>query len=322
MQIRPQSESAVLRYRADRRTMLWAFGLFPLVLLAPYATPHRAGWILPLALYVGLCASTLVHNHGHCPTFFRRRLNTLYSAYLGVFYGYPIFAWIPTHNQNHHQYVNGPGDATATWRYSNQNTWLVASTYSFVSAVWQQPGTARFLAGARSRHRAMYRRILVQAAVFAAAHAGLLALAVALHGWRTGAGAYICGFGASAAAGLWGSMFVNFIQHVHCDPSSEFDHSRNFVSRVGNFLLFNNGFHTAHHAQAGLHWSLLPRAHAAIAHRIDPALNEKSIFGFCVRAYLLGALDGRFRTRPIGRIPGLTAPARGALVASLPTSAP
>jgi beta-carotene hydroxylase len=75
------------------------------------------------------------------------------------------------------------------------------------------------------------------------------------------------------------------------------------VSDLGNFLVFNNGYHTVHHESAGLHWSKLPAAHAKIAHLIDPELNQASIFGFCLKAYLLGIFSERFRTKQVGRAP-------------------
>ena len=89
-------------------------------------------------------------------------------------------------------------------------------------------------------------------------------------------------------------IFINYIQHVHADPWSEHNHSRNFVSKLGNWLVFNNGYHTAHHESAGLHWSKLPEAHAKIAHLIDPALNQQSIFGFC-----LTRVPARHLQRPV-----------------------
>jgi len=72
---------------------------------------------------------------------------------------------------------------------------------------------------------------------------------------------------------------------------------------AGNILVFNNGFHTVHHENAGAHWSLLPALHAKIAHEIDPAPQQQSIFGFCLRSYLLGALSDRFRTKRLARAP-------------------
>jgi fatty acid desaturase len=90
---------------------------------------------------------------------------------------------------------------------------------------------------------------------------------------------------------------------VHTDPWSEHNHSRTFVGKSSNWLVFNNGFHTAHHESAGLHWSKLPEAHAKIAHLIHPDLKQASIFGYCIRAYLLGIFSERFRTKQVGRPP-------------------
>jgi len=114
---------------------------------------------------------------------------------------------------------------------------------------------------------------------------------------------YFFAFLMPALFALWSMMFINYIQHVHCDPWSKHNHSRNFVSRFGNFLVFNNGFHTVHHENAGTHWSKLPELHAKIAHEIAPELCQASIFGYCLEAYLLGAFSPRFRTHQVGRAP-------------------
>jgi beta-carotene hydroxylase len=289
------------RFAADYRTLCWAYGLFPVVVFAPYVRPSLVPWMLPLAMYVGFCGGVFAHNHNHCPTFYGRAANAFHAAWISIFYGHPTFAWIPTHNLNHHKFMNRPGDATITWRYSKKNTWLVASTYFFVSAYWQHAVTKTFVARAKAMSPRVYAQIGVQTRVFLSAHAAAFLLAVALHGWRLGPLVYAGTFGASAAMGLWGMIFVNFIQHVHCDPWSAHDHSRNFVSTLGNYFVFNSGFHTVHHEHPGTHWSELPSLHAKIAHLIHPDLRQSNIFGYCFRAYLLGAFFDRFRTRQIGR---------------------
>jgi fatty acid desaturase len=289
------------RFPSDYRTLLWAFVLFPAATFAPFASPRLLVWMLPVILYVGFCAGVFAHNHNHCPVFTSRTANGAFAAWVSIFYGHPIFAWIPTHNMNHHKYLNRDGDATITWRYSKKNTWLVASMYFFVSAYWQSQLIRAFVRRVRATSPRLYRRIQLETLSFRAAHAALLATAVALHGWRQGLLVYVGTFGASMAAGLWGMMFINFIQHVHCDPYSEYNHSRNFVSKLGNFLVFNNGFHTAHHEHPGAHWSQLPELHAQIARWIHPELCQASVFGFCMRSYALGAIAPSFRTRQIGR---------------------
>src|ERR1051325_2531309 len=97
----------ILRFREDWRTLFWAFGLMPLVPALAYLRPALAPWLVPLALYASYCSGVLAHNQNHSPTFVGRRANAAFSAWLSVFYGFPLFAWVPTHNQNHHRYLNG-----------------------------------------------------------------------------------------------------------------------------------------------------------------------------------------------------------------------
>jgi fatty acid desaturase len=292
-----------LRFAADVRTLLWSLVLFPGVVALAFAMQGHVAvaWLLPLSLYAGFCAGALAHYHNHCPVFGGRRTNALYSIWLSIFYGYPIFAWIPTHNTNHHKFVNGPGDATITWRYTKRDTLLAAAVYFFVSSYWQGDLIKAYVAHARANNRARYRQIVLQYVCVAGAHLGLFAAAIALRGVGPGLAIYACSLGATAAMGLWGMMFINYIQHVHCDPSSRWNHSRNFVGPFANWLVFNSGYHTAHHEKAGAHWSTLPEIHASIAAGIDPELNQPSIALYLAKTYLLGKVSKRFRPRQIGR---------------------
>ena len=101
-----------LRFREDLRTLVWAFLLLPLAPALALYRPALAAWLVPLAFYASYCSGVLAHNQNHCPTFVGRRTNLFYGAWLSFFYGFPIFSWVPTHNQNHHRYTNGEGDAT------------------------------------------------------------------------------------------------------------------------------------------------------------------------------------------------------------------
>jgi beta-carotene hydroxylase len=291
-----------LRYSADYRTMFWAFVLFPGVALLQYARPELTGWLLPVGLYLGFCSGVFSHNQNHCPTFKSKRANTLYAAWLSFFYGYPTFAWIPTHNLNHHKFVNKAGDATITWRYSRRNIWTVAWTYFFVSSYWQSGPLKEFIRKAKAGNAGLYRQIVTQYSVVFGGHAAMLALAIYLHGLR-GIPIYVCAFLVPSLFALWSMMFINYIQHVHCDPWSKHNHSRNFVSKLGNFLVFNNGFHTVHHENAGAHWSKLRELHEKIESEIDPVLCQESIFGFCIKSYLLGIFSAKYRTVQVGRAP-------------------
>src|SRR5690606_17778209 len=115
-----------------------------------------------------------------------------------------------------------------------------------------------------------------QYVVVIGAHLGLAALAVSLHGVGLGLTVYAFTLLFPAIVSLWTVMTFNYDQHVHTDPWSRYNHSRNFVSPVLNFLLFNNGYHTVHHENAARHWSLAKEEHEKIKHLIDPSLNQKS----------------------------------------------
>ena len=112
------------------------------------------------------------------------------------------------------------------------------------------------------------------------------------HGISRGLFVYASSLGVPAFMALWGIMFTNWVQHVGCDPTSRWNHSRNFVSRWMNFFVFENGFHSVHHDRPGLHWSRLAAQHAKVVHLIEPRLNEGSIFGYAWRTYCLAAKAG------------------------------
>jgi fatty acid desaturase len=291
-----------LRYSADYRTLLWAF-FMPVVALAQYARPDLVVYLCPLSCYLALAAGVMAHNHNHCPTFKNRRMNGAFGNWLSVFYGYPTFAWIPTHNLNHHKLVNKAGDATITWRHTNRHNALVAATYFFVSSYYQSEPIKAYIRKARRDNRPLFRQIVTQYMVWAGAHLLLLSLGIALFGVGKGIVAWVFAFGLPAFFALWTIMLFNYIQHVHTDPWSAHNHSRSFTGKAVNFFLFNNGLHAAHHEHAGAHWSKLPELHAQIEAEIHPDLKPRSFWWFIFRVYVLSPIMPRFGTRQIGRAP-------------------
>jgi beta-carotene hydroxylase len=274
------------RHPADYRTLVW-------VLLAPcfvgwmFYDPSSVPYLSWISCYFALACGVIAHNHNHCPTFTNKRANSLFALWISLFYGYPTFAWVPTHNLNHHRYVNTEGDATITWRFTNRHNLLVALTYFFVSSYYQSGPINAYIKQAKAKHPALYRRILVQYAVWIGAYAGMFALGVALHGLRTGAYVWFFAIGLPALFSLWTIMLFNYDQHVHTDPFSKHDHSRSFVSPILNYLLFNNGYHGAHHEHPGVHWTRLPQLHAAVSDRIHPSLVQKSLWWYWFKQYFL-----------------------------------
>jgi beta-carotene hydroxylase len=290
-----------LKYRADWRTVLWAV-IGPGFVALQFVQPSLVPYLWWVSCYFALSFGVIAHNHNHCPTFKSRRMNEAFGSWLSIFYGYPTFAWIPTHNLNHHRYVNTDGDATITWRLTNRHNILVAATYFFVSAYYQSGPIKTFISKAKTSNPQLYRRILRQYAVWIGGNVILLSTAVALHGLATGSWIFAVTVAFPEFFALWTIMLFNYDQHVHTDPWSQ-NHSRSFVGRFVNFMLFNNGLHAAHHENPGEHWSQLRVVHDRIAPNIDPSLLQKSLLVYWVRQYLLTPFFPQLGTRQLGRGP-------------------
>jgi fatty acid desaturase len=275
----------------------------PALIATQYARPDLVPYLSWLSFYFAVSAAVVAHNHNHCPTFANKRANAWFGGWVSFLYGYPTFAWIPTHNLNHHKHVNKPGDATITWRFSNRHNFLVASTYFFVSAYYQSAPTDQFVKRAKASNPALFRMITWQIRTWAALNLIALSTALLLHGFKTGLYVWAFSVALPAVFALWTVHLFNYEQHVHTDPWSKYDHSRNFVGPVLNFLLFNNGYHTAHHEHAGSHWSLLPKLDAALAPHMHPSLRQKSLWWYWLKQYLLAPLFPSLGTKQLGRAP-------------------
>lgn len=282
--------------------MLWAAAM-PVAAGLQYLRPAWVPFLAPISAYLALCAGVIAHNHNHCPTFRSRLGNRLFGFWLSCFYGYPTFAWIPTHNQNHHKFVNRAGDATITWRYTNAHRIDVALTYFFVSSWFQSDPIKAYIGKAKASNPRLYRQIITEYVVWALVAVGTLTLAIGLHGWKTGLFVWSFATLVPAVFALWTIMLFNYEQHVHTDPWSEHNHSRTWTGGILNAMLFNNGFHAAHHEHPGMHWSELPKVHAELEPLIHPELVERNVIWYFVRSYLLGPFFPSVGTRQVGRAP-------------------
>ena len=284
----------MLRFVEDRRTLIWALLLFPLGPALAWWRPALLPWLAPLLLYCSYLSGVLTHNHNHLPVFRARGPNLVYGAWLSVFYGFPIVSWVPTHNQNHHQFHDGEADATSTRRLAPVDGLLAALAYPIRSSKSQLPGLLAF-AGRAFRARSWHMwRILTESTALVLGHGLVLAAFVTRHGPGAGTLTYFGALGLPALLGTYWMMLTNYIQHVGCDPASAHDHSRNFVSPRFNWFVFDNGFHSVHHEHPTVHWSRCRALHATLAGRIRPELDQPgTLLGFFVRRYLLPRAPAR-----------------------------
>ena len=293
----------MLKNTADLRTLLWMLVFAPGLVAVQYANPQLLPYLSWLSFYFAISAGVIAHNHLHAPVFKQSALNELFGGWISIFYGYPTFGWIPTHNLNHHKFVNKPGDATITWRFTNKHNYLVAASYFFVSSYYQSGPIKEFLKKTKEKRPVYFRQIVLQYIGLYGTQAVMLGLGMYLYGVWPGITLWLFTLGLPALVSLWTIMTFNYEQHVHTDPWSNYDHSRNFTGRLLNFLLFNNGLHTAHHDSATLHWSELPAAHEKIAAKIHPQLKQRSLWWYWCKQYLLAPVFPRLGSVQLGRAP-------------------
>ncbi len=229
----------------------------------------------------------IAHNHNHVPIWRSRFLNILTDYWLTLFYGFPAFVWIPTHNKNHHLLNNKKGDYTLTYRVSEKNNIFTLLSYPSISSYFQQEPIANYL---RALWRSDRPRFYLAASQYLVL--GLYyAVAIFVLNWKKAVLFIVIPHQVS----LFSVLIFNYVQHVHTDEESKYNHARNFVGLI-NPALFNNGYHTIHHESPGIHWSETPAAQKEIQHLIDPSLNERSFWWYILRVYLLAPFHSRFGT--------------------------
>ena len=237
-------------------------------------------------LFMSVAVSVMTHNHNHLPMWRSKVLNVLTDWWLTVFYGFPIFAWIPTHNKNHHRFNNREGDDSITYRVSEKNNFLTLVSYPTISGYYQQKAIANYLKDMKANNKEKFWISISQYFVLV-----LWIAAALIIDWEKALLFVII----PQQVSLFSVLIFNYVQHVHANEESEWNHSRNFTGFL-NFMLFNNGYHTIHHHKAGLHWNKVPEAHKEIEKNIDPILLERSFWWYIVRSYFLSIIIPKFRT--------------------------
>ena len=274
----------MLKYKADIKTLIYIAITSVMFVLQWH---YGFNWIAYIVyLHFSVAVSVMTHNHNHINIWTKKWLNILTDWWLTVFYGMPIFAWIPTHNRNHHRYNNKEEDVTRTYRHSENNDIVTLMQYPSISGYNQmKESVIPYMSELKAKNKEQYYQNLGQLAVL------ILWLAVFfVLSWKK-ALLYVL---IPQQVSQFMVITFNYVQHVHADEESEYNHSRNFMGV--NFFLFNNGYHTIHHMRASMHWSETPAAHDKIAHLIAPELIEQSFWGYLFKTYVLSIFVPRYRS--------------------------
>ena len=256
----------MLRYAADRRTLVY------LCVTSVLAVVNwRLGRVQPalysVTLFMFFTSAVISHNHNHLGMWRSKGLNLVTSYWIAIFYGHPAIAWVPTHNQIHHKLNNKPGDSSRSPKWFEGNHLAALLVYPTLTNLEQTKDINAFLKDLWRRDRPAFYAAASEYAVFF----GIMAVLFVID-WRK----TLLFFFIPQQVALFAIQAINYLQHIETDAHSDWNHSRNFVSRLLNALLFNNGFHTVHHLKPGVHWSELPRLHAQHVEKIHPSLLQDS----------------------------------------------
>ena len=274
-----------LKENADIKSLIYIF-ITTALFITQWMWIGVNPFIYTLFLFMSVTVAVMTHNHNHLPMWRSKFPNLLTDWWLTVFYGFPIFAWIPTHNKNHHRFNNRAGDDSITYRLSEKNNFLTLISYPTISGYYQQKAILNYLKDMKANNKEKFWICISQYIVL------VLWLASALLiDWEKALLFVII----PQQVSLFSVLIFNYVQHVHANEESEWNHSRNFTGFL-NFLLFNNGYHTIHHHKAGLHWNKVPEAHKEIDHNINPILLERSFWWYIIRSYFLSVFIPKFRT--------------------------
>lgn len=283
----------MLRYRSDIKTLTYLFLITTIMLVLFFIHDKLTGpiWILLyfIELILSIAVGVIVHNHRHVSIWKNNVLNKLTDCWLSILYGFPVFGWIPTHLQNHHLHTNKEEDYTKTYAYSDKNNLWTILYYPMHSSKMQLKAISQYSKDIKVKNKKKYLEHQFQIFSLIA-----FTLAALLIDWKSAILFIII----PQQIALNAVLFFNYIQHIHADEESEYNHSRNIEGFL-NVFLFNNGLHTAHHIKPHLHWSRLPDFHKEIRDKINPTLIEKNLIWYLIRQYLLSPFNKKWATEPM-----------------------
>ena len=268
-----------LRFAADLRTL--AFLVSFNILLAVQWVHIARGWYLILPTYVlAIVALVVKHNHVHCPTFRSAGWNSAFEVWLSVLTAHPTSGILTSHNVLHHGHNNTDADFVRCSLVRHRWNFINLMMFFFASVRTMYANKPSDLNNWRHSLPELYWQAIAERILTY----GFLLVLVLLD-WRSTL-KYCAGPWVFAQ---WVLVTINLLQHQDCDFNSEYNHSRNLTGRFLNWLLLNNGYHTAHHMFPAAHWSKLPVIHQrVVTARTDPSLDERSLWLCVWRRFVLG----------------------------------
>lgn len=250
----------LFRHPRDRIPVLLFFTAFALDLTV-YFTARN--WWLPILWLVlwaipkgWICAWN--HHHQHLPMFRHALPNRLLEIVFGFQTGATSHGWFLHHVLGHHRNYLDQDKDEARWKRSD-GTPMSEREFSIITTLTAYPRAFRV---GREHPRAL--RIFLGMGALQVALLGLLFW----HDWYNALWVFLLPMCVSLYVTVWATYF----HHAGLDAAEHARASYNIVHRGYNLVTGNLGYHTAHHARHGLHWSQLPALHAQLSRDIPATL--------------------------------------------------
>ena len=247
--------------------------------------------LLAVTCVFSFLGAVATHNTVHSPVFKKRWVNRIFQVVLTLTYGHPVSAFVPGHNLSHHKHTQTRRDVMRTTKVRFR--WNLLNGLLFMPTVGRDVFIAdmRYFKAMYRQNPPWFRQMILEATVFLGTMGVLLAL-----DWKK----FLIYVIIPHQYAAWGIISMNYLQHDGCDQESEYNHSRNFLGKVVNFMAYNNGYHTIHHMEPGLHWSLLPAEHAKrVAPFIHPELDQPSMLAYLFRTFGWPSKRRMYDGRPV-----------------------
>ncbi len=275
----------MLRYKADRRTLAVVMLYFiaavvPWIFWGQLNTFQIVSLVIVNCLLSFMCA-VIIHNTIHVPIFKKKSLNKSFQIVLAFTYGHSTSAYVPGHNFSHHKYTQSPKDAIRTSKARFKLNILNQLLFFFIMSGDILKGEISFAKKMRKDRPEWFRQYLFEMILVMG-----LKIALLFVNWKCAVLFILIPHQYAA----WGIVGTNYFQHDGCDENHPYNHSRNFTGSFLNCMLFNNGYHGAHHVKANLHWSLLPEFHREkIRPFIHPNLDKESLLSYLIETHIYPA---------------------------------
>ena len=272
----------MLRYKADRRTLLTVLIYYIVAVLPWFFWQSMATWQIMLWVVVNcffsFSCAVIIHNTIHAPIFKSKKMNKLFQFVLSFTYGHSVSAYVPGHNFSHHKYTQHLEDAIRTTKMRYRINFFNQLFFFYSLSGDIVKGEFAFAARMRKERPEWFWQYALELGLVILSNVVLLII-----NWKCALLFWIIPHQYAA----WGIVGTNYFQHDGCDEDHPYNHTRNFSSKSLNFLLFNNGYHGAHHLKPNLHWSLLPEYHDKhIRPHIHPSLDREYLLSYLFAAHI------------------------------------